>query len=123
MKEKINKLSDSCRVLKAKFVKKMERPVKVMKKIFGYGIMISLFVGAMTCLGYLAAFCIGGDAATAICAFIKNYVIKGVTYISTVMVIFGIVIMYFSGEVALAAKKKTKKGSEEKKQEMDEGER
>lgn len=124
MKEKLNKLSASFGAFKEKFVKKMEKPVKVMKKIFGWGIMISLFVGAATLLGYLAAFIIGGEAAVAICAFIKKHIIPAVTYISTVMVIFGIVIMYFSGEVALAANKKSaKKNPDAKDERLDEGER
>ena len=39
----------------------------VLKTIFGYGIMISLFAGGLTFFGYVAALIIGGDAAAAIC--------------------------------------------------------
>ena len=117
MKEKLKKLSDSLRAFKEKFIKVMEKPVKVMKKIFGYGIMISLFVGGATLLGYLVAFFAGGEVAAAICAFIKKHIIPAITYTSTIMVIFGIVIMYLSGEVALAASKKNDKNKPEKKEE------
>ena len=41
-----------------------------LKTIYGYGIMISLFMGGLTFLGYLVALFIGGEVATAICIFI-----------------------------------------------------
>jgi len=130
MNEKLKKFSSSCKAIREKMIKKLEKPVNVCKIIFGYGIMLSLFVGALTVLGYIVALCIGGDTAAAICAFIKNHIIKGITYTSTVMVLFGLVIMYMSGQTALSAKKKTKKEepktSEEIKAEIiknDEGER
>ena len=34
----------------------------VLKTIFGYGIMISLFAGGLTFFGYVVALCIGGDS-------------------------------------------------------------
>ena len=124
MREKMNKLKESYAAFKSGFIKRMEKPVKVLKQIFGYGIMTALFVGGATFIGYIAAFCIGGEAAVAICAFIKKYMIPAVTYLSTVMVVFGIVIMYLSGEVALAAKKKSdKKDSEKADERLNEGER
>ena len=38
-----------------------------MKLVFGYSIMITLFVGGITFFGYLAALVIGGDTAARIC--------------------------------------------------------
>ncbi len=92
-----------------KLIKKMEKPVAVGKIIFGYAIMLSLFIGGATLLGFIVALCIGGDVAAEICAFIKKFMIPGVTYTSTVAVLFGILLMYLSGEVALSAKKKARK--------------
>ena len=72
--------------------------------------MLSLFVGGLTVIGYIVALVIGGEGAAAICTFIKKYIIPGVTYTSTAMVLLGLVAMYLSGEVALSAgKKKTEK--------------
>ena len=81
----------------------------VLKTIFGYGIMICLFVGGATFFGYAIALIIGGPTATAICEFIYKtiipYVIKG----STIMVLVGLIAMYLNGEEALTAKKTTPK--------------
>lgn len=109
MKEKKNSFSESYRTVRAKIIKKLEKPVKILKLVFGYGIMISLFAGGATILGYIAALCIGGEGAVAICSFIKQYIIPAITYTSTIMVLFGIILMYLSGETALSAKKTPKK--------------
>ena len=81
----------------------------VLKTIFGYGIMITLFAGGLTFFGYLAALIIGGETATAICTFIYKtiipYIIKG----STAMILLGLVAMYLNGEMALTSGKSTKK--------------
>ncbi len=42
----------------------------VMKKIYGYGIFASLFLGGLSVLAYFAALIIGGDIATEICSFV-----------------------------------------------------
>ena len=120
MKEKMNQFAQSYRAFHSGFIKKMEKPVKVLKIVFGYGIMASLFVGGLTLLGYIVAFCIGGEGAVAICSFIKKYIIRCITYASTITVLLGVLIMYLSGEVALSTKAKTakKEGSN-----LNEGER
>ena len=51
------------------FCKKLS---SILKMIFGYGIMISLFAGGLTFFGYLAALFIGGETATAICVYINH---------------------------------------------------
>ena len=112
MREKLNNLTESYRNIRSKVIKKIEKPVQILKLVFGYGIMISLFVGGTTMLGYLAALCIGGDIAVAICSFIKQYIIPVITYTSTIMVLFGILLMYLSGETALSAKKTQKKATD-----------
>lgn len=78
----------------------------VLKTIFGYGIMISLFGGGLTFFGYVAALIIGGDTAATICAFIKGTILPVIIYISTIMVILGLVAMYLDGEKALTTDKK-----------------
>ena len=83
---------------------------RVLKTIFGYGILIALFAGGLTFFGYVAALCIGGETAALICAFLYKTVLPVVIKISTVMVLLGILVMYLNGEVALtSAKKKTVK--------------
>lgn len=84
----------------------------VLKKVFGYGIMICLLAGGLTFFGYVAALIIGGDTAAAICAFIYKEIVPIIIYISVIMVLLGLVAMYLNGEVALTSNKK--KSSKEK---------
>ena len=89
------------------FCKKL---ANVLKTIFGYGIMISLFAGGLTFFGYVAALIIGGDVASAICAVIYQHIFPAVIYLAVSMVLLGLVAMYLNGEVALTPdKKKAKK--------------
>ena len=88
MKQTLKKISDVC------------------KLIFGYGIMIVLFLGGLTFFGYMAALIIGGDAATAICEWIYKTFIPIIIYASTVLILFGLLSMYLAGEKALTPDKK-----------------
>ena len=81
----------------------------ILKTIFGYGIMISLFAGGLTFFGYIVAFIIGGTAATAICTVIYKYIIPIIIYLSVSMVLLGLVAMYLAGEIALTPDKKQAK--------------
>lgn len=78
----------------------------VLRVIFGYGIMICLFAGGATFFGYLAALCIGGETAAAICTFIYKTVVPVIIYASTCLVVLGLVTMYLNGEVALTPGRK-----------------
>ena len=80
----------------------------VLKKIFGYGIMICLFAGGLTFFGYLAALAIGGEVATAICVFIYKTIMPWIIKLSTIMVLLGLVAMYLNGEMALTSQKTNK---------------
>ena len=90
----------------------LKKIANVIEFIFGYGILVALFVGGLTFFGYVAALIIGGDVAAAICAFMKNTLYPILIYISNVMVLLGLVKMYLCGEVALSGKKEPKKKKE-----------
>ena len=81
----------------------------ILKTIFGYGIMIALFAGGLTFFGYVAALIIGGDVATAICAFLYKDIIPAIIYLAVSMVLLGLIAMYLGGEVALTPEKKQAK--------------
>lgn len=91
MKETLKKISEVC------------------KLIFGYGIMITLFAGGLTFFGYLAALFIGGETATAICVFIYKQIFPIIIYVTTCLILFGLVAMYLGGEKALTPDNKKKK--------------
>lgn len=84
------------------FVKKLS---DVFKIIFGYGIMIVLFAGGLTFFGYLAALIIGGELAETICTFIYKQFIPLIIYMSTILILFGLLSMYMAGEKALTPDK------------------
>lgn len=81
----------------------------VLRVVFGYGIAICLFAGGLTFFGYLAALCIGGETAAAICQVIYKVIIPYIIKASTILVLLGLGVMYLNGEVALTASKKTAK--------------
>ena len=66
----------------------------VLKRVFGWGIMITLFAGGLTFFGYLAALVIGGETATAICTVIYKTIIPYIIKVSTIMILLGLVAMY-----------------------------
>lgn len=84
----------------------------VLKTIFGYGIMVTLFAGGLTFFGYVVALIIGGDVATAICTVIYKEIVPIIIYVSVIMVLLGLVAMYLGGEVALTPEKKKAKKHE-----------
>lgn len=90
----------------------LKKIANVIEIIFGYGILISLFVGGLTFFGYVAALIIGGDAAAAICAFMKKTLYPCLIILANSMVLLGLVKMYLCGEVALSSKKENKKKKE-----------
>ncbi len=87
----------------------MKKLSAILKKIFGYGIMITLFAGGFTFFGYIAALIIGGSTAAAICGFIYDKFMPVIVYITSIMVLLGLVAMYLGGEMALTAEGKKKK--------------
>lgn len=76
--------------------------------VYGYGIMLALFLGGLTFLGYVVALIIGGETATLICTFIYKSFYPILVYASSVLVLLGLFVMYLRGETALASKRKEK---------------
>ena len=80
----------------------------VLSYIYGTGIALSLLVAALSFIGYLVAFIIGGETATEICRVIYKEIYPHLFVFASVMVLLGVVKMYLNGEVAFAlGKKKT----------------
>ena len=77
-----------------------------LKKIYGYGIFFSLFLGGASVLAYLAAIAIGGETAVTICTFIYKKFFTWLIIFTGVLVLLGMVSMYFQGEKAMALENK-----------------
>ena len=76
--------------------------------IYGYGIMLALFIGGLSFIGYVAALIIGGETATNICIFIYKTVYPWIVKGTSVVVLLGLLMMYLRGEKALAGRSKKK---------------
>ena len=85
-----------------------EKTAKVLSYVYGTGIAIALFAGALSFLGYLAAIIIGGETAAEICSFIYKQCYPVIIYLSSVSVLIGLVKMYVAGEKSLVPPKKKK---------------
>lgn len=91
----------------------------ILSYIFGVGILISLFVGALSFVGYLVALIVGGDTATQICLFLYKTIYPILFSFTSCIVILGLIKMYVAGEKSMAPKKKEKiKKVEENEQEI-----
>ncbi len=77
----------------------------LIKKIYGVSIMVCLFAGGMTFLGYVIALFIGGPVAEQICVFVYKSIVPVVIYVSSITVLLGLISMYLCGEKALSIKK------------------
>lgn len=86
-----------------------EKIANVLQIIFGYGILVCLFVGGLSFLGYLIALIVGGEAASIICTFIYKTLYPYLVQLSTVLVLLGLAKMYLCGEIALSSGKKKRK--------------
>ena len=84
----------------------MKKLSDVLKTVFGYGVALALFVGGFTFFGYVAALIVGGDLAAIICEVMYKKIIPVVIYLSTSMVLLGLISMYLAGEMALTPDKK-----------------
>ena len=75
----------------------------VLLKIFAYGVLIALFLGALAVVGFAVAMIIGGQLATDICVFIHKSYFPWVIVMTSVSALLGLVGMYLSKIKALTA--------------------
>ncbi|MBR4724999.1 MAG: hypothetical protein K6G45_03185 [Lachnospiraceae bacterium] len=83
--------------------------VKILKTVFGIGILICLLVGGLSFFGYLAALIIGGETAGAICTFIYKTMYPVLVLISTSMILVGVLKLYVCGETKQVKKNRPQK--------------
>ena len=79
----------------------MKKVSKVLLTIFSIGVITTLFAGALAFLGYIVALIIGGETATALCAFIYKQYFPWVIRVCSIAVGFGLVGLYFDKKKAL----------------------
>ena len=82
--------------------------IAVLDYIYGGGIVIALFCGALSFVAYLAALIIGGETATEICVLIYKKFYPILFYFSSSIVLLGLVKMYIAGEKSMVPTKRAK---------------
>lgn len=83
-----------------------QKIANVLGTLYGIGIIIALFCGGLSFLGYLVAFIIGGETATAICVFIYKTAYPILFCFSSSVVLLGLVKMYVAGEKSMVPTKR-----------------
>lgn len=92
----------------------MKKIADILGIVFGYGIMICLLFSGCTFFGYLFALIVGGELAATICTFIYKQYFPVIIYVSSLLVLLGLVKMYLSGETALTISAKREKARQKK---------
>ena len=72
--------------------------VTVMEYIMGVSLAICLFVGGLGFIGYMVAFCLGGDAAVVICDWLSKVFYQALIILSTSTTLFSFVLLYVRGD-------------------------
>ena len=94
--------------MKAKIKSILSRIADILSLVFGYGIMLSLFIGGLSFFAYLVALIIGGEVAVSICTVIYKGIYPCLVYVTSLFVLLGLLVMYLRGETALSKTKKKK---------------
>ena len=90
----------------------MKKISDIILKIFAIGVLLCLFAGALSLVGYVAALFIGGETATAMCVFIHKTYFPWVIKFTSVFTGLGLIGMYLTKKKALTVS--TEKAEEEK---------
>lgn len=79
----------------------MKKVAQALKLVYGYGILVALFLGGATVLGYIIAMILGGEIAVIICEFIYKKLFLCLILGADVVVLIGLLSMYISNEKAM----------------------
>lgn len=79
----------------------MKKFSNILLTIFAIGVLVTMLAGAFAFVGYVVAMFIGGEAATALCAFIYKSYFPWVIKICSVCVGCGLIGMYLNKMRAL----------------------
>lgn len=72
----------------------MKKFSNILLKIFAVGVLATLFIGALTLIGFIVAMFIGGETATQICVFIHKMLFPYIIRFTCIFVGVGLIAMY-----------------------------
>lgn len=81
----------------------MKKIADALLTAFGYGIIACLFAGGLSLVGYLVGLIIGGETATALCAWVFKAYLPWVIKFTSVFTGVGLLGMYLSKQKAFTA--------------------
>lgn len=79
----------------------MKKVSNILLNIFSVGVLVCLFAGGISVLGYIVALCIGGTTAEVICAFVFTQYLPWVIKLTTIFAFAGLIAMYLTKKKAL----------------------
>ena len=79
----------------------MKKASGILLNVFAYGIIVCLFAGGASLLGYLVGLMIGGENAAALCAWIFRTYLPWVIRTTSLLAGVGLVGMYLGRQKAL----------------------
>ena len=79
----------------------MKKISSILLKLFSIGVLLSLFAGAASFLGYIFALIVGGELATEICSAIYTQYFPIIIRVCSISVGLGLVGMYWDKKKAL----------------------
>lgn len=81
----------------------MKKIANILLTVFSIGIIICLFAGGLSLIGYIVALIIGGETATSICLFVFKSYLPCVIKFTAIFTGIGLIGMYFSKQKSLTA--------------------
>jgi hypothetical protein len=81
----------------------MKKFSNILLKVFSIGVLVTLFSGALTLVGFIVAMFIGGETATQICVFIHKTLFPFIIKFTSIFVGVGLIAMYLLKIKALAS--------------------
>ena len=87
----------------------MKKISNILLYIFAVGIIICLFAGTLSLLGYIIAIIIGGETATNLCLFIFKTYFPLIIKVTSIITGIGLLGMYFSKQKSLTIVSSDKK--------------
>lgn len=75
----------------------------ILLRVFAFGVLLSLFAGGLSFIGYLVALMLGGEKAEMLCVFIFKSYLPWVIKLTSIFTMCGLAGMYLTKRKALAA--------------------
>lgn len=87
----------------------MKKLNNIILKTFSIGVVLCLFAGGLSVLGYIVAMMLGGEKAGMLCEFIFTQYLPWVIRLTSAFSGIGLIGMYLSKEKALTVKAEKRK--------------